>query len=447
MKDYKPAYHYRPKANWINDPCGLIQHKGVYHLFHQYNPHGDQWGDMHWGHAVSADMVDWQELPIALAPNTAKGEEHIFTGSASRLPDGSPVFFYTSISPDRESEQWMARPTDDTLNTLVQTDEYALKLDMHPEGMEISEWRDPSILPYNGQYLMVLGCRLKDRGAALLYTSQDGQRFTYHSVMAEADGTEDYSWECPNIFRVEDKIVLMFSPYRQPHYLLGTFDEDLHFQVETHSWLDESGQEAAYAPQSFRDEQGRQLYMTWLTERSRGAWEGIHGWAGCMGLPKEVYLDEGLVKLRVIPAVENLTVSAETHTLPLARQEAGEQYALIIDAHLAPNGLVEAEVLSAPDGSEKTVIRAYGNGRLVLDRGKSSKHPTHKSLMERRISLPEGKLHLEVYVDHSVVEVGGNGEWISTRVYPAGDDGQGLTVRCKNAQGQCTVKQLRACSK
>ena len=71
MKDYKPAYHYRPKANWINDPCGLIQHKGVYHLFHQYNPHGDKWGDRHWGHAVSADMADWQELPIALAPNTA----------------------------------------------------------------------------------------------------------------------------------------------------------------------------------------------------------------------------------------------------------------------------------------------------------------------------------------------------------------------------------------
>ena len=53
MKDYRPSYHYRPKENWINDPCGLTQLDGVYHLYHQYNPHGDSWGDMHWGHAVS----------------------------------------------------------------------------------------------------------------------------------------------------------------------------------------------------------------------------------------------------------------------------------------------------------------------------------------------------------------------------------------------------------
>ena len=80
MKDYKPGYHYRPKENWINDPCGLIQHNGVYHLYHQYNPHGERWGDMHWGHATSTDMVNWKEQEIAMKPDEANGEEHCFTG-------------------------------------------------------------------------------------------------------------------------------------------------------------------------------------------------------------------------------------------------------------------------------------------------------------------------------------------------------------------------------
>ena len=73
MKNYRPAYHYRASENWINDPCGMIQHQGVYHLYHQYNPHGDHWGDMHWGHAVSEDLVHWREQEIAMKPDAAHG--------------------------------------------------------------------------------------------------------------------------------------------------------------------------------------------------------------------------------------------------------------------------------------------------------------------------------------------------------------------------------------
>ena len=108
MKDYRPGYHYRASQNWINVPCGLIQHQGVYHLYHQYNPHGDQWGDMHWGHAVSEDLVHWSEQEIAMMPDVSHGEEHCFTGCGYHLPDGRPAFFYTSIDHRRDPEQWMA---------------------------------------------------------------------------------------------------------------------------------------------------------------------------------------------------------------------------------------------------------------------------------------------------------------------------------------------------
>lgn len=447
MKDYRPGYHYLPKKNWINDPCGLIQHKGTYHLYYQYDPNGDQWGDMHWGHATSQDMIDWHEEPVALGPEQGGDEDHIFTGCGGHLPDGSAIFYYTSISRRRAPEQRMAFPADDSLMKLVQTRENALTVDMHAPGMEVSEWRDPNVIPYKGGYLLTAGCRLGDHGAALLYTSPDGVHFTYHSVLAEANGGEDYSWECPNFFPVGNKYVLVYSPYRQPLYIVGTLTDGLRFIPEGNGVLDESGQEGHYAPQAFKDEGGRTLLMNWLTERSRGKWDGIHGWSGCQSLPKEVYLENGIVKMRVIPEVEKLVTGSGEFELPIARREAGEQYRLVIDAELAADGVLELEVLATGDGSERTKVLVNGSGRMVVDRGESSVYPTHHSLLERRISVPDGRLHLEIYVDHSVLEVCGNGEWISTRVYPAGDDCTGLTASLSGGSGRCVLSQMRSCGK
>ena len=289
MKDYRPGYHYLPRKNWINDPCGLIEHRGVYHLYHQYNPYGDRWGNMHWGHAVSRDLVNWEEQEIALFPDAANGEEQCYTGCGYHLPDGSAAFFYTSIAHDREPEQWMAYPADESMKRLVQTRENAMTIPMHPEGLAVNDWRDPCVLPYRDGYLMVTCSHLgKDGGACLLYTSGDGIHFRYHSVLASGGNRDERAWECPNFLRVGDQYVLMYSPYRQPLYIAGTLTDDLRFIPQARGVVDESGPEGFYAPQTFEDDQGRQVIMGWMTENSRGDWDGIQGWAGCMSLPREV---------------------------------------------------------------------------------------------------------------------------------------------------------------
>lgn len=446
MKDYRPGYHYLPKKNWINDPCGMIQYQGVYHMYHQYNPNGDQWGDMHWGHATSTDMVNWKEQEIALFPDAANGEEHCFTGCAYNLPDGHVAFYYTSIAPDREPEQWIAYPTDETLSRLVQTREGAMTMAMH--DMAFKDWRDPCVLPYKDGYLMVTCSHLgKDGGAALLYTSEDGVHFKYHSVLAKGEDICELAWECTNFLKVDDKYVLLYSPFREPLYIAGTLTDDLRFIPEARGVVDLGGHEGFYAPQTFEDEQGRQLIIGWMTDNSRGDWDGIKGWSGCMSLPREVYLEDGAFKMRVLPEVEKLVASREKGELPIASCKAGDQYRLIVDAELDAHGCITCDVLATPDGEEKTTVRLYGNGRLVLDRTFASKHPVHSGMLERRISMPQGKVHLEIYVDHSVIEIAGNGEWISSRAYPSREDALELNVSLKDGKGSYELSQMNCCEK
>src|SRR5215212_8769471 len=114
----RPVYHFRPPANWTNDPNGTIFYRGWHHLFYQLNPAAPRGGNQHWGHARSRDLVNWEHLPIALRPSTDKGERAIFSGGATLDAQGRPRLFYTSIG-HPTPEQWMASPADPADDALI----------------------------------------------------------------------------------------------------------------------------------------------------------------------------------------------------------------------------------------------------------------------------------------------------------------------------------------
>jgi beta-fructofuranosidase len=93
VMELRPSYHFLPEKNWMNDPNGPIHINGDYHLFYQYNPNGDEWGSIHWGHAKSKDLIHWEQMPIALHPSPERGEDHCFSG-CSVIQDGRPVIIY-----------------------------------------------------------------------------------------------------------------------------------------------------------------------------------------------------------------------------------------------------------------------------------------------------------------------------------------------------------------
>ena len=93
----RPAFHLTPRVGWMNDPNGFSIYNGQYHMFYQYHPYDSQWGPMHWGHAVSEDLLHWKHLPAALAPDTYYDMDGVFSGSAITMKDGKQLLIYTGV--------------------------------------------------------------------------------------------------------------------------------------------------------------------------------------------------------------------------------------------------------------------------------------------------------------------------------------------------------------
>ena len=151
----RPQYHLLPARGWMNDPCGPIYWRGRYHMFHQYNPHAAVWGDMHWAHATSPDMVRWRREPIALAPTPGgPDQDGCFTGTAV-VADGKPTFLYTGVQkvpPDQATlrdgnsnlreTQCLAVAEDDALLHWRKLPQPVIAAP--PAGMRVTGFRDPS---------------------------------------------------------------------------------------------------------------------------------------------------------------------------------------------------------------------------------------------------------------------------------------------------------------
>jgi len=307
---FRPQFHLLPRANWMNDPCAPRFHRGVYHMFFQYNPHAAVWGDMHWNHATSPDLIHWKHQPIALAPTPGSYDAYgCFTGSV--LPGMAvPTILYTGVTkvpPGQETirgedireVQCLATSTDPDLRVWTKLDKPILPLP--PPGLNVTGFRDPCPWKDGDLWYLAVGSGFsKVGGAVLLYKSTDGRNWEYLHPLAQ--GTWNNStktnpvdtgemWECPDFFPLGDKHVLLYSTERKVYWQVGTFDKsDLKFHAETSGLLDHG---YYYAMKSMVDEKGRRILWGWVEESRTGEECLAAGWAGSMALPRVLTLGAG----------------------------------------------------------------------------------------------------------------------------------------------------------
>ncbi len=318
----RPAYHLMPPHNWMNDPNGPIWWKGKYHLFYQLNPHAAIWGDMHWGHAVSEDMVHWRHEPIALAPTPGGPDsEGCFSGSAI-VDNGVPTFIYTGVqnAPPAEATvrdgsdklretQLLATADDD--NLLHWTKRFEPVIAVPPPDVKVTGFRDPCPWREADEWYLGVGSGERGKGGCvLLYRSQDLRHWEYLHKLAEGspNGRQAVNpcdsgemWECPDFFPLDDRYCLLYSTEGKVKWTTGHYDATAHRYTAEHEGVLDHG--AYYAPKSFLAPDGRRILWGWIQETRPQAEYAAAGWAGAMSLPRVLGVD-AKGRLTMTPSAE-----------------------------------------------------------------------------------------------------------------------------------------------
>jgi beta-fructofuranosidase len=429
----RPRYHFLPLANWMNDPNGLIQWKGVYHLFYQYNPDAPGFGLMHWGHASSTDLVHWRHLPIALAP-TPLGPDKDGSWSGCAVDDGGvPTLVFTGVRPEC---QCLATSDDDMV--YWDKDDRNPVISGPPEGLDVTGFRDPCVWREDGAWWMVLGSGFRDVGGAiLLYRSDDLHRWEYRGPLFEGrtDRGEGHNWECPNYLRLGDRRLLILSPqpFLEARFFVGD-QADGRFTPASQGLLDHGGW--YYAPQAFTDERGRRILFGWLLEGRTEEARMAAGWAGVQSLPRELSLgDHGTLEQRPVPELTGLRrnerhIAGREWTGTEVLDIQGRSLELRLELAAGGAGTVGIEVLRSPGGEERTSIVADpGRGVLAMDTRGASRDPGAAGRLAEAPLPPGETLRLRVFIDQSVIEVFANDRVCLTgRAYPTRGDSCGLAL-------------------
>jgi beta-fructofuranosidase len=440
---HRPRYHFLPLANWMNDPNGLIQWRGRYHLFYQHNPHGAHSAQKHWGHAVGDDLVHWAHLPIALAPMPrGPDKDGCYTGCAVDNT-GTPTLVYTGVWPE---VQCVATSSDELITW--QRCAGNPVIGSPPEGMDVTGFRDPYVWREGDLWYAVIGSGIRGvGGTALLYRTPDLIHWEYVQPICVGDEVKTgRMWECPNLFPLGGKHVLLVScvPLGRTLYFVGEY-ADCKFSKEVEGLVDLG--ECFYAPQVLIDDRGRRTMWGWLREgRSEEAQRGA-GWAGVMSLPRILSISaEG--RLASEPAPELSVLRGTHHRFSGTAVEPGSHYlrdvrgdSLEIQATFAL-GDAEAVGLSlrcSPNEEEQTLlVYDRASERLIIDRPRSSASPdVRRDPEEGSLRLGKDPLTLRVFLDKSVVEVFANHQaCLTSRVYPTREDSVGLALYARGGRAE-----------
>lgn len=418
-------YHFMPQTGWINDPNGLIFYKGKYHIFYQYNPYYGHWDYMHWGHAVSEDLVHWEHLPLALAPSETYDDHYrggCFSGSAIEH-DGKLFLMYTGCTNNGsgfEQTQCIAFSEDG-----IHFEKYeGNPVLAAPEGVPKHLFRDPKVWKNDGKYYMICGASKNNLAQALLYVSEDMLHWEFFSVLAQSRGEWGYMWECPDFFPLGDKYVLLVSPMgageRTCVYMVGDFS----YETGKFVW-DVSGEADwgfdFYAPQSFVDGKGRRLVIGWAN-----AWDWMpfwkdwgpayrEGWCGSFAVPRQVKMNadhtlsfepvEELETLRGEETVqENVLVEGGREDIPL---QDGYAYELKMEVDLKETTASAFSLLLRcdQDRTRQTKITFDLKGQhMYFDRNKADGWSRGVSHSPLRLKEP-GVFSVHIFVDTSSIEV------------------------------------------
>lgn len=443
----RPQFHLLPAKNWMNDPNGPIYWKGNYHMFFQYNPNAAVWGDMHWNHAVSNDMIHWRHLPIALRPTPGWDDaDGCFTGSA--VDDhGTATILYTgvkTVAPERATLR-------DAAHNFREVQCLATSSD--PMLLRWTKWKKPVIEPPNEPrltgfrdpflwrdaetwYLGVASGLRREGGRVLLYRSKDLRSWEYLHPLASGTWTGHASvnpvdsgemWECPDFFALGGKHVLLYSTAGGVYWETGELDpKELVFHSQKRGVLDYG---AYYAQKTQLDAHGNRILWGWITEKRSDDELRAAGWAGCMTLPRVLSIgSDGGLEMRFASEVRLLRGKA--FALPLGETSVAARQA--VAGKMEIQNLAGEFLWTTTDARAKFVLADRGGAWFSTEIDARQGSEAQLIVNGKPIELasrakPEHAFHL--LVDGSVAELICDGRYaVTSRTYRKPDGPVHVTI-------------------
>ena len=443
----RPLFHLSPYVGWMNDPNGFSRYDGRYHLFYQYNPYSTQWNAMHWGHAVSDDLLRWEHLPCALAPDRPYDHLGCFSGSAIELHDGRHLLMYTGVQGAGRTEQGV--PVMRQVQCVAVGDGIAYEKyegnpvisgDALPAGLRRSHFRDPRVWRgEDGSYRCVVGAVDADKdGLVLLFSSKDALSWSYEGVLARNGGRFGTMWECPDLFELDGRMVLLASPQDMlveererlgggALYCIGRIDGRSGAFDEEGLWAIDGGIDF-YAPQTLLTPDGRRVMVAWMQN-----WDTTRQdlpdkrWFGQMTLPRELRVRAGRLCQWPVRELEDLRHGRVTYQdvtlegdLVLEGIE-GRCVDLTLSVRPQGSGMYRTFSLNVAEGRGCVTMLSLNprEGLLKLDRTRSGSRHMVMHVSECSVPMTGSSCDLRVILDRHSIEVFANrGAQTMTMVVP-----------------------------
>ncbi len=472
---FRPAFHFSPPKNWVNDPNGLVYYEGNYHLFYQYNPYGAKWGHMTWAHATTEDFVNWANLPIAI-PENEQDSTMIFSGSAVVDTENSSGFgtkenppmvaIYTAYNHSKDSlkagqSQHLAFSTDKGLSWK--------KYEKNPIiDLKKKDFRDPNVFWHKDSKQWIMSVVLPLEFKCLFYASKNLKEWKLLSEFANA-GDRRMIWECPALIELpidgnekNKKWALLISSahpdstskYVGMQYFIGNFDgktfKNLN-QASTTLWL-EYGKDFYAAIPWNQNPDGRKIIYGWMNNWAYADTIPTSPWRGQMSVPRAITLKTYPEGIRLVQQpvkeleslrkknyhFENVEVSEISDILKEIRSNTLE-----IQVEFEVQDVKEFGIKVAQGKSEETIIGyELGSQQVYIDRTKSGIvgfKENFPSKDKAPLQVENGKIKLQILLDKCSVEVFANdGKVAITNLIFPSKDSNALSLFAKGGKVKIT---------
>lgn len=493
---YRPQYHFIAPAHWMNEPHAPMYYdpdpkddeKGKYHLFYQHNPFGPFWHQIHWGHAVSKDLVHWEDAEIAIAPQEPVTPDGVWSGDSVISPAGDPLLFFTAGDDKRgkysdKTNQNIGlaeavNPKDEDLNDWKVYDSLVIeqtKRDSNLNALSFGQFRDPFVWKDDktGDYYQLVGTGLIGRlgGTTTLYRATDEELKEWDLIgnLYESDPQKypivSHVWELPVLLPLNnekgnktDKYILLFSPYFKEEnplavkfvpYWVGELTRNDNEIITGFKPDHEEPRLFDYGenftgPSGFVTPDGRSILFSIAQGKRTPEQHYNSGWAHNAGLPLNLYLEKNKNKeyeLRINPIRELKSLRKKKmvdiedmslkETNKILREANGDCLEIILE--ISPQNATKygIKVRKSPDSKQETLIYYNeNNSEISIDRSKSSQmKDVAKGIQGGEMKINNENLRLHIYLDHSMVEVyANNKKSLTSRVYPDRNDADGLHI-------------------